>query len=86
MMIDREDFYYITDAQMREVQACRTYVKYGGRGSWLRVLRIADQVCENKFIFNLPWGYGASSGDRGVWRSAGLGHLHARKMWSLSIR
>ncbi len=53
----RERFLLYHGRSNEEVQACYwTYVKYGGRRSWLRVLRIADQVCENKFlIFNLPW-------------------------------
>ncbi len=55
MMIDRERFLLYHGRSNEEVQACRTYVKIWWQEELAARLEIADQVCENKFIFNLPW-------------------------------
>lgn len=55
MMIDRDRFIRYHGRSDAEVQACREYVKKWWPKETDARLEIADQVCENKFIFNLPW-------------------------------
>ncbi len=54
-MIDRDRFVLYHGRSNEEVQACREYVKIWWPEEMAARLEIADQVCENKFIFNLPW-------------------------------
>lgn len=55
MMIDRDRFILYHGRSHEEVKSCRTYVKTWWQEELAARLEIADQVCENKFIFNLPW-------------------------------
>lgn len=55
MMIDRNRFLLYHGRSREEVRACRTYVQTWWQEETASRLEIADQVCENKFIFNLPW-------------------------------
>ncbi len=55
MMIDRDRFILYHGRSHEEVQAYRAYVKTWWQEELAARLEIADQVCENKFIFNLPW-------------------------------
>ena len=36
------------------------------RSNWKKetehILRVADEVCENYFLFDMPWGYGENRG------------------------
>ncbi len=54
-MIDRDRFVLYHGRSNEEVQACREYVKIWWPEEMAARLETADQVCENKFIFNLPW-------------------------------
>ncbi len=54
-MIDRDRFILYHGRSNEEIQACRAYVKIWWQEELAARLEIADQVCENKFIFNLPW-------------------------------
>ena len=55
MMIDRNRFLLYHGRSREELRACRTYVQTWRQEETASRLEIADQVCENKFIFNLPW-------------------------------
>lgn len=55
MMIDRDRFIQYHGRSDAEVQACREYVKKWWPKETAARIEIADQVCENQFIFNLPW-------------------------------
>ncbi len=54
-MIDRNRFILYYGRSDEEVQGCREYVKKWWPKETDARLEIANQVCENKFIFNLPW-------------------------------
>ena len=54
-MIDRNRFILYYGRSDEEVQGCREYVKEWWPKETDARLEIANQVCENKFIFNLPW-------------------------------
>lgn len=54
-MIDRERFILYHGRTDEEALFCREYVRKWWPEETAARLEIADQVCENKFIFNLPW-------------------------------
>lgn len=54
-MIDREKFVLYHGRSDMETEACKEYVKTRWRKETVERMEIADQVCENRFIFNLPW-------------------------------
>lgn len=54
-MIDRDKFLLYHGRSDEEVQACREYVEAWWPKETAARLEIANQVCENQFIFNLPW-------------------------------
>lgn len=85
MMIDRERFLLYHGRSNEEVQACRTYVKIWWQEELAARLEIADQVCENKFIFNLPWDM-EQTAEIVALAKRWTGPTCPEKMWSLSIR
>lgn len=54
-MIDQDKFTLYHGRSQEETEACKEYVKKWWRKETVLRMEIADQICENQFIFNLPW-------------------------------
>ncbi len=54
-MIDREKFVFYYGRSDKETAACREYVTAWWEDETAARMEIADQVCGNRFLFNLPW-------------------------------